>query len=74
MTLGAAMHRTSLEVINGEPIDSEADDLKVSNSSEQGSAELRFALRQQFIRFAARHGVTLEDARLCCMNSWEPQQ
>lgn len=33
-----------------------------------GSSRLSDAMRKQFLRFAARHGVTVTDARLLLMN------
>lgn len=41
--------------------------------AEIGSSELCKAMRQQFFRFAARHGVTVKDAQLFCMNAEEPR-
>jgi hypothetical protein len=73
MTLGAAMHRTSLEVLNGDPIDTRRQDHLTSHSAEHGSRLLQSALRLQFRHFAIEHGVTMADARLFCMNSWGPR-
>lgn len=39
-----------------------------STDAEQGSQKLGDAIREQFFRFACRHGVTMEDAKLLCMN------
>jgi hypothetical protein len=73
MTLGAAMHRTSLEVLNGDPIDNRPDYLRRSGEAECGSLALLNALREQFLFFAMTYGVTLRDAELFCMNAEEPQ-
>lgn len=39
-----------------------------TTDAEQGSQKLADAIREQFFRFACRHGVTMEDAKLLCMN------
>lgn len=42
------------------------------NDAERGSERLYDAMRDQFLRFAARHGVTVHDAMLFCMNAEAP--
>lgn len=41
--------------------------------AQNGSEALRQAMNAQFRMFALKHGVTLEDAKLFCMNGEEPR-
>jgi hypothetical protein len=71
--IGAAMHRHSSEVANGPPIDTRIENLRWAAGAEHGSDLLFSALRLQFRHFALKHGVTMADAQLFCMNSEVPR-
>lgn len=72
MSLGPAMHRTSLEVSNGSAIDASQQRYRDRQDAEQGSDALLSAMRLQFRHLALKHGLTMKDARLFLMNAETP--
>lgn len=45
---------------------------RAKEEAERGSAALLQAMLDQFTEFACRHSVTIDDARLFCMNGVAP--
>jgi hypothetical protein len=74
LTLGTAQHRTSLEVINGIPLEAGGYTLSREQDAEHGSQALQLAMERQFLKLMrSNNGISIRDARLLLMNGEMPR-